>query len=93
MTGRTEDFRLAHFDVPAGSDVPRPGDVVTVTVTSAAPYHLLADSADGAPLRIRRTRAGDAWDVAEAASCAVGDEPASGTVSLGLPAIRTSLLG
>jgi tRNA-2-methylthio-N6-dimethylallyladenosine synthase len=93
MTGRTEDFRLAHFDVPPGSDVPRPGDVVTVTVTAAAPYHLLADSADGAPLRIRRTRAGDAWDLAEAASCAVGDEPASGTVSLGLPAIRTSLLG
>ncbi len=93
MTGRTEDFRLAHFDVPAGSDVPRPGDVVTVTVTAAAPYHLLADSVDGAPLRIRRTRSGDAWDRAEAESCAVGDEPASGNVSLGLPAMRTSLLG
>ena len=93
MTGRTEDFRLAHFDVPAGSDVPRPGDVVTVTVTAAAPYHLLADSADGSPLRIRRTRSGDAWDRAEAESCAVGDEPASGNVSLGLPGIRTSLLG
>jgi tRNA-2-methylthio-N6-dimethylallyladenosine synthase len=93
MTGRTEDFRLAHFDVPAGSDIPRPGDVVTVTVTAAAPYHLLADSADGSPLRIRRTRSGDAWDRAEAESCAVGDEPASGNVSLGLPGIRTSLLG
>ena len=93
MTGRTEDFRLAHFDVPAGSDVPRPGDVVTVTVTSAAPYHLLADSIDGSPLRIRRTRSGDAWDRAEAESCAVGDEPASGNVSLGLPAIRASRLG
>jgi tRNA-2-methylthio-N6-dimethylallyladenosine synthase len=93
MTGRTEDFRLAHFDVPAGSDVPRPGDVVTVTVTAAAPYHLLADSVDGSPLRIRRTRSGDAWDRTEAESCAVGDEPASGNVSLGLPGIRTSLLG
>jgi tRNA-2-methylthio-N6-dimethylallyladenosine synthase len=93
MTGRTEDFRLAHFDVPAGSDVPRPGDVVTVTVTAAAPYHLLADSVDGLPLRIRRTRSGDAWDRAEAESCAFGDEPASGNVSLGLPGIRTSLLG
>jgi tRNA-2-methylthio-N6-dimethylallyladenosine synthase len=93
MTGRTEDFRLAHFDVPAGSDVPRPGDVVTVTVTAAAPYHLLADSVDGSPLRIRRTCSGDAWDRAEAESCAVGDEPASGNVSLGLPAIRASLLG
>ena len=93
MTGRTEDFRLAHFDVPEGSEVPRPGDIVTVTVTAAAPYHLLADTTDGAPLRIRRTRAGDAWERAEAESCAVGDEPASGTVSLGLPGIRTSLLG
>lgn len=93
MTGRTEDFRLVHFDVPEGSDVPRPGDVVTVTVTKAAPYHLLADATDGSPLRIRRTRSGDAWDRADAESCAVGDEPASGTVSLGLPGIRTSLLG
>ena len=93
MTGRTEDFRLAHFDVPEGSEVPRPGDIVTVTVTAAAPYHLLADSTDGAPLRIRRTRAGDAWERAEAESCAVGDEPTSGSVSLGLPGIRTSLLG
>jgi tRNA-2-methylthio-N6-dimethylallyladenosine synthase len=93
MTGRTEDFRLAHFDVPAGSDIPRPGDVVTVTVTAAAPYHLLADSVDGLPLRIRRTRSGDAWERAEAESCAVGDEPTSGNVSLGLPGIRTSLLG
>jgi tRNA-2-methylthio-N6-dimethylallyladenosine synthase len=93
MTGRTEDFRLVHFEVPDGSEIPRPGDVVTVTVTQAAPYHLLADTTDGSALRIRRTRAGDAWERAEAESCAVGDEPASGTVSLGLPGIRTSLLG
>jgi tRNA-2-methylthio-N6-dimethylallyladenosine synthase len=92
MTGRAEDNRLVHFDVPEGSEVPRPGDVVTVTVTQAAPYHLIADSIDGAPLRIRRTTAGEAWDRAEAESCAVGDEPATGTVSLGLPGIRTSLL-
>ena len=56
--------------------VPRPGDIVTVTVTKAAPFHLIADSADGAPLTIRRTRAGKAWDRAEAESCAV---PAHGT--------------
>jgi tRNA-2-methylthio-N6-dimethylallyladenosine synthase len=93
MTGRTEDFRLVHFEVTDGSEIPRPGDVVTVTVTQAAPYHLLADTTDGSALRIRRTRAGDAWERAEAESCAVGDEPASGTVSLGLPGIRTSLLG
>ncbi|MDQ1581312.1 MAG: tRNA-2-methylthio-N6-dimethylallyladenosine synthase, partial [Microbacteriaceae bacterium] len=54
LSGRAHDSRLVHFDVPAGSEVPRPGDVVTVTVTQAAPFHLIADSADGAPLRIRR---------------------------------------
>ncbi len=38
------------------ADLPRPGDVVTVTVTHGAPFHLLADDPTGAPLRIRRTR-------------------------------------
>jgi tRNA-2-methylthio-N6-dimethylallyladenosine synthase len=92
LSGRAEDSRLVHFDVPAGSPVPRPGDVVTVTVSQAAPFHLLADSTDGAALRIRRTRAGDAWDRAEAASCAVpaaGSSTAEpGRVSLGLPSLR-----
>ena len=70
LTGRAEDNRLVHFEVPAGSDIPRPGDVVSVAITHAAPFHLLAD-ADGAPLRIRRTRAGDAWDRTQAESCAI----------------------
>jgi tRNA-2-methylthio-N6-dimethylallyladenosine synthase len=94
LSGRAEDSRLVHFDVPAGSPVPRPGDVVTVAISQAAPFHLLADSTDGAALRIRRTRAGDAWDRAEAASCGV-PTPASasgstepGRVSLGLPTLR-----
>jgi tRNA-2-methylthio-N6-dimethylallyladenosine synthase len=92
LSGRAHDSRLVHFDVPAGSEIPRPGDVVTVTVTQAAPFHLIADSADGAPLRIRRTRAGDAWDRAEAESCAVPAQGAEsgqpGRVSLGLPLLR-----
>ena len=89
MSGRAEDSRLVHFEVPAGSPVPRPGDMVTVEVTHAAPFHLLADSTDGAPLRIRRTQAGDAWDRAEAASCGV---PApSGASAVG--AKRQVLLG
>jgi tRNA-2-methylthio-N6-dimethylallyladenosine synthase len=80
-----------HFTVPAGSEVPRPGDVVTVDITRAAPHFLLAD--DDAPLRIRRTRAGDAWDRAQAESCGV-PTPAAATgdgprpVSLGLPTLR-----
>src|SRR6185437_5602120 len=51
MSGRGEDSRLVHFEIPAGSDTPRPGDVVTVRVTHAAPFHLLADAAEGEPLR------------------------------------------
>jgi len=94
MSGRAEDSRLVHFDVPEGSATPRPGDVVTVTVTQAAPFHLIADSLDGAPLVVRRTRAGDAWDRAQADSCGVpapaGASPtaAGGAVSLGLPILR-----
>jgi tRNA-2-methylthio-N6-dimethylallyladenosine synthase len=95
MSGRAEDSRLVHFEVPSGSGLPRPGDVVTVTVTRAAPFHLLADSADAAPLRIRRTRAGDAWDRNQAESCAVpshadGAGSAAGRVSLGLPGLRVA---
>ncbi|WP_130175942.1 tRNA (N6-isopentenyl adenosine(37)-C2)-methylthiotransferase MiaB [Cryobacterium sp. SO1] len=89
LSGRAPDSRLVHFDVPAGSDLPRPGDMVTVTVTQAAPFHLIADSLDGAPLRIRRTIAGDAWDREQAESCGV-PTPAgtSSAVSLGLPTLR-----
>jgi tRNA-2-methylthio-N6-dimethylallyladenosine synthase len=92
LTGRAEDNRLVHFEVPEGSDLPRPGDVVSVTVTHGAPFHLLADSPDGAPLRIRRTRSGDAWDRTQAESCGVptpaGEAGAPRAVSLGLPTLR-----
>jgi tRNA-2-methylthio-N6-dimethylallyladenosine synthase len=94
LTGRAEDNRLVHFEVPAGSPLPRPGDIVTVEVTHAAPSHLLADSKDGAPLRIRRTRAGDARDRSQAESCAVPDPagaPAGGPVRLGLPTLRVGV--
>ncbi|MGX9345998.1 tRNA (N6-isopentenyl adenosine(37)-C2)-methylthiotransferase MiaB [Microbacterium sp. KNMS] len=94
LTGRAEDNRLVHFELPEGSERPRPGDVVTVEITHAAPFHLLADSPDGAPLRIRRTRAGDAWDRSQAESCAVPAAPgasASGAVRLGLPTIRVGV--
>ncbi|WJM16674.1 tRNA (N6-isopentenyl adenosine(37)-C2)-methylthiotransferase MiaB [Microbacterium arborescens] len=95
LTGRAEDNRLVHFELPSGSETPRPGDVVTVTVTHAAPFHLLADSTDGSPLRIRRTRAGDAWDRSLAESCGV-PAPASTdagprAVSLGLPSLRVGV--
>ena len=95
LSGRAEDNRLVHFEVPEKSAVPRPGDVVTVSVTRAAPYFLIADAPDGAPLQIRRTRAGDAWDRSQADSCAVpapqADAGAPRAVSLGLPSLRVGV--
>ncbi len=57
LSGRAPDNRLVHFRRP-DTEV-RPGDVVTVAVTYAAPHHLLAE---GPPVSVRRTRAGDAWE-------------------------------
>ncbi len=91
LTGRAKDNRLVHFQVPEGSPIPRPGDAVTVTVSYAAPFHLLADDPTGAPLKIRRTRGGDAWDRSQAASCGTTPAASDGgpkAVSLGLPTLR-----
>jgi tRNA-2-methylthio-N6-dimethylallyladenosine synthase len=92
LSGRAEDSRLVHFDVPVGSETPRPGDVVTVRISEAASFHLVADAAPGESLTIRRTRSGDAWDRAEAESCGVpapaGAASEPGRVSLGLPGLR-----
>jgi tRNA-2-methylthio-N6-dimethylallyladenosine synthase len=71
LTGRARDNRLVHFTATPGV---RPGDVVEVEVTYAAPHHLLAE---GPVLAHRRTRAGDLFDV-----------PAAPTgVPLGMPGI------
>lgn len=90
LSGRARDQRLVHFSVPDGAEVPRPGDLVTVTVTEAAPFHLIADPVGPAEYFVRRSRAGDAWDRAQAGSCAV-PAPAAGNaakgVSLGMPAL------
>jgi tRNA-2-methylthio-N6-dimethylallyladenosine synthase len=62
MSGRARDNRLVHF-TPDKTE-PRPGDVVTVTVTRGAPHYLLSDAV---PLSVRRTPAGDAWEAAATA--------------------------
>ena len=82
LSGRAPDNRLVHFAVPVGDDVPRPGDVVTVEVTYAAPHHLVADGAYGG---VRRTRAGDAWELRS------GRVPATGGVLLGMPRVGVPL--
>ncbi|WP_369047059.1 tRNA (N6-isopentenyl adenosine(37)-C2)-methylthiotransferase MiaB [Sinomonas sp. P10A9] len=90
LSGRARDNRLVHFSVPEGAQAPRPGDLVTVTVTSAAPFHLIADPASAADYALRRSRAGDAWDRSQADSCGVPSPGAGGAgpaVSLGMPSI------
>ncbi|WP_282574034.1 tRNA (N6-isopentenyl adenosine(37)-C2)-methylthiotransferase MiaB [Thermobifida alba] len=78
MSGRARDNRLVHFAVDEGLGV-RPGDMVTVEVTYAAPHHLVADSGVRA---VRRTRAGDAWEARNAA-----EEKRSSGVLLGMPKV------
>jgi tRNA-2-methylthio-N6-dimethylallyladenosine synthase len=82
LSGRAADNRLVHFAVPAGADVPRPGDMATVEVTYGAPHHLVADGAlAGGTYRVRRTRAGDAWQARQESP------PSSRAVGLGLPGV------
>ncbi len=60
MSGRARDGRLVHFRPEGNVDGDlRPGDVITVVVTGAAPHHLVADDPI---LTHRRTRAGDSFE-------------------------------
>jgi tRNA-2-methylthio-N6-dimethylallyladenosine synthase len=93
MSGRAQDSRLVHFEITPGSEMPRPGDLVTVTVTEAAPFHLLADDPSGAPIRLRRTIAGDAWDREQAESCGVPAPTGRGAKNLGSTSIPVVGLG
>lgn len=97
MSGRARDNRLVHF-APAGT-APRPGDVVTTVVTQAAPHYLLAD---GAPVSVRRTRAGDAWQARDGSPASPAAGPAAATagaagpgsrVLLGMPAVGVPAVG
>jgi tRNA-2-methylthio-N6-dimethylallyladenosine synthase len=93
LSGRARDGRLVHVADPnrpdahcGDADLPgpaaRPGDLLTTTVTYAAPHHLVAD---GAPIRLRRTRGGDAWTARQ--------EPANGRAALpGTDRTRTAVL-
>ena len=76
VTGRTKDFRLAHFAVDEGNQ-PRPGDAVISKITKASPNFILAEDA---PISIRKTRGGDA---SEARSKEVG----STAIMVGMPTL------
>jgi tRNA-2-methylthio-N6-dimethylallyladenosine synthase len=83
LSGRARDSRLVHFTpiAPDGDALEiRPGDVVDVLITHAAPHHLIAD---GPVVSVRRTRAGDAWEHRTL--------PRQAGVSLGLPTVGPPL--
>ncbi|MGI5217352.1 tRNA (N6-isopentenyl adenosine(37)-C2)-methylthiotransferase MiaB [Nocardia sp. CA-290969] len=73
MSGRARDGRLVHFKPEGTGAEIRPGDLVTVAVTGAAPHHLVADSGVRGH---RRTRAGDAH--------AAGTTPKTAPIGVGL---------
>src|SRR5690606_30893142 len=81
LSGRGADGRLVHFASDFSqveADSVRPGDMVAVKITRAAPHFLVADSP---VVSVRRTRAGDAWERRNA-------EPAvPAGVGLGMPSI------
>ena len=76
VTGRTKDFRLAHFAVDEGNQ-PRPGDAVISKITKASPNFILAEDS---PISIRKTRGGDA---SETRSKEVG----STAIMVGMPTL------
>lgn len=91
LSGRAADNRLVHFAVPEHAtpdELPRPGDLVRVDVTHAAPHFLVADGvATGGSFAVRRTRAGDAWAVRGADDHTHEHGQAAGPVALGMPIV------
>jgi tRNA-2-methylthio-N6-dimethylallyladenosine synthase len=61
----------------------RPGDVVEVEITYAAPHHLVAD---GPILSVRRTRSGDTWEARTSRATAPAATSAN-AVGLGMPTV------
>ncbi|WP_326810521.1 tRNA (N6-isopentenyl adenosine(37)-C2)-methylthiotransferase MiaB [Streptomyces scopuliridis] len=88
LSGRAPDNRLVHFTKP--DEEVRPGDVVTVEITYAAPHHLLAE---GPTRKVRRTRAGDAWDRRNATEAAKPAGVLLGLPSVGVPAPLPTVTG
>ena len=86
MSGRARDSRLVHFGVTGevvANGRPRPGDVVEVELTHAAPHH---HNADAGVLSWRQTPAGDIWESSRTSPAAhvVSDQTG---VLLGMPSL------
>jgi len=81
VTGRARDNRLVHVSLNPGDDVPRPGDIGEVVITSGHPHHLVAD---GGLVNLRRTRGGDAWH-ARQGQVSQGTPTVLGLPTVGVP--------
>jgi tRNA-2-methylthio-N6-dimethylallyladenosine synthase len=81
MSGKSEDARLVHFNAPLHEPLVRPGDFVTVEVTEAKPFYLIASDVK----QIRRSRGGDAFTARR-------DEAERSGVLLGMPKLSRATL-
>jgi len=75
-SGKSRDFRLVHFDSVEGL---RPGDIAEIKIGSAKPHFVLGS---GAPLSIRKTRGGDAFEARKREAEVTG-------VMLGIPTLKS----
>ncbi len=76
MTGRSEDFRLVHFDAATSA---RPGDFVDVKIQEASAHYLIGEA-----INVLKTRGGDAHQLRTAPA-----QEKSSATSLGIPTVRT----
>jgi tRNA-2-methylthio-N6-dimethylallyladenosine synthase len=84
MSGKSEDARLVHFTAPhqdSAEEIVRPGDFVTVEITEAKPFYLIASDVK----RIRPSRGGDAF-------AARKDEAERSGTLLGMPKLSRATL-
>ena len=75
-SGKSRDFRSVHFDSVEGL---RPGDIAEIKIGSAKPHFVLGS---GAPLSIRKTRGGDAFEARKREAEVTG-------VMLGIPTLKS----
>jgi tRNA-2-methylthio-N6-dimethylallyladenosine synthase len=73
LTGRSEDFRLVHFD---NKFVARPGDEVEVKISEASAHYLI-----GEPLSVRQTRGAEAHQIRT-------QTPGPASTMLGIPTVK-----
>lgn len=89
LTGRARDNRLVHFTTPQNQPQAKPGDIVTTTVTAAAPHFLIADATTQQNYKTRHTPATKAWERSQTETCTPQTPQNNTPINLGLPTIRT----